>query len=257
MSDLEDELSALASIFPPPELHITSPFGVPTLTLATPVGAATVTLPPLYPRAAPHLELEGLRRGASAAVLAAWAGLAAPRVAAGEPFLFQLISELFDLLRVLSVDAPPPAEPPAATAAASPPPPPRPYAGPPLYRGPLIVERKSTFQAHVARVASREAAAEALAEALSDARVARATHNCVAFRVRLPGGGLAADCEDDGEAGMGRRLAQLLDDMGAENVLLVVSRWYGGVLLGPSRFGVFANVGRAALEAQPWWEGRA
>ena len=58
-----------------------------------------------------------------------------------------------------------------------------------------------------------------------------------AFRVRLESsGGIAADNDDDGESAAGGRMAQLLDVLGAENVLVVVSRWFGGILLGPSRF---------------------
>ena len=214
----------------------------------------TLRLPP-FP---PLLELEGLRRGAARALQASWASLAASRLGP-EPFLFQLISALHEHLAEAAAaaassdgggalgagDEPTPA-PPSAPLPPS----------PPLYRGPLVVERKSTFQAHVARVAAKWEVDAALAECLRDGRVARATHNCFAYRLRLPGGGLSADNADDGEAGMGGRLAQLLEDMGAEGVLLVVSRWFGGVLLGPSRFGVFANVGREAIEAQPWWEGR-
>ena len=34
----------------------------------------------------------------------------------------------------------------------------------------------------------------------------------------------------------------------ARNVVVVVSRWYGGVLLGPSRFGIINNTARQLLE---------
>ena len=37
---------------------------------------------------------------------------------------------------------------------------------------------------------------------------------------------------------------------GAENVLLVVSRWFGGILLGPDRFKCFAKAGSELLEAE-------
>lgn len=35
----------------------------------------------------------------------------------------------------------------------------------------------------------------------------------------------------------------------AVNVVVVVSRWYGGVLLGPSRFALINNTARQLLEA--------
>ena len=37
--------------------------------------------------------------------------------------------------------------------------------------------------------------------------------------------------------------------MGANNVLVVVSRWFGGVHLGPARFKYIANTARELLEA--------
>lgn len=35
----------------------------------------------------------------------------------------------------------------------------------------------------------------------------------------------------------------------ARNVVVVVSRWFGGVLLGPSRFTLINNTARVALES--------
>ena len=37
--------------------------------------------------------------------------------------------------------------------------------------------------------------------------------------------------------------------MGANNVLVVVTRWFGGVHLGPSRFKYIANTARELLDA--------
>lgn len=256
---LAEELAALLAIFPD-ELTVLPPpaSGGATVQLLCGSASCTLNVPPAYPHAPPTLELEGLRRGGASAVAASWRSLASSR-AGGEPYLFQLLTALRELLQEHGSEVVAggsaggaPALPPFPL----PPPPLRPYAGPSIARGPIVVERRSGFQAAVAQVLSREDVEAALAEVLSDPRVARATHNCVAWRVRLPSGALAADNDDDGEEKMGARLAQLLEDMGADNVVLVVSRWFGGVLLGPSRFGVFANVGRSFLEAQPWWVGR-
>ncbi|PFH34202.1 putative IMPACT [Besnoitia besnoiti] len=57
------------------------------------------------------------------------------------------------------------------------------------------------------------------------------------------------DHDSDGETGAGRKLQQLLYNLKARNVFLVVTRWYGGVLLGPDRFRIIASVGRQALDA--------
>lgn len=56
------------------------------------------------------------------------------------------------------------------------------------------------------------------------------------------------DCDDDGETAAGGRLAHLLEILELENVLVVVSRWYGGTLLGPDRFKLINQAARDALE---------
>merc|ERR1712176_887878 len=58
---------------------------------------------------------------------------------------------------------------------------------------------------------------------------------------------LKHDNDDDGEDGAGRRLAHLLEMRHDVNVLVLVSRWYGGVLLGPKRSAHITNVARELL----------
>ena len=69
----------------------------------------------------------------------------------------------------------------------------------------------------------------------SDKKVAKATHNMIAYRIRKPGGIVVQDNDDDGEDAAGRRLAHLLQVMDCWDCLVVVSRWYGGIKLGPDR----------------------
>ncbi|KAK6029999.1 hypothetical protein OSTOST_03875 [Ostertagia ostertagi] len=52
------------------------------------------------------------------------------------------------------------------------------------------------------------------------------------------------DCFDDGETGASSKMLELLDKMNATNVLVVVSRWYGGIHLGPDRFRHINNLTR-------------
>lgn len=111
--------------------------------------------------------------------------------------------------------------------------------------GDTLTDRKSVFQAHVARLQSPEEVILLLRALKSDRKIARATHNMVAWRC-----GLSSDNDDDGESAAGRRLAELLALMGADNVLVVVSRWYGGIHLGPDRFKHINNVARALLVAE-------
>ena len=70
-----------------------------------------------------------------------------------------------------------------------------------------------------------------------------------AARIRLADGTLDERCNDDGEngthssqyccltsLGAGQNLISLLQNMSAENVVVVVSRWFGGIMLGSDRF---------------------
>lgn len=55
------------------------------------------------------------------------------------------------------------------------------------------------------------------------------------------------DCDDDGESAAGGRLLHLLELMGVWNAMVVVSRWYGGIHLGPDRFRIINQTARDAI----------
>ena len=55
------------------------------------------------------------------------------------------------------------------------------------------------------------------------------------------------DNEDDGEDAAGSKLAYLLDMRQDDNVVVCVSRWFGGIQLGPKRFAHIINVARELL----------
>eukprot|EP00123_Amoebidium_parasiticum_P006498 comp17430_c0_seq1/m.16832 comp17430_c0_seq1/g.16832 ORF comp17430_c0_seq1/g.16832 comp17430_c0_seq1/m.16832 type:complete len:362 (-) comp17430_c0_seq1:287-1372(-) len=120
--------------------------------------------------------------------------------------------------------------------------------GPPVTSGDPFTIKKSTFQAHVAPVHSVADVKSVLAHLYQNTKIARATHNMYAYRIYDEGKGCwLCDCDDDGEAQAGGRLAHLLDIQGVRNVMVVVSRWYGGILLGPDRFKHINNVARLIL----------
>jgi hypothetical protein len=58
---------------------------------------------------------------------------------------------------------------------------------------------------------------------------------------------LKHDNDDDGEDAAGSRLAHLLEMRNEDGVLIVVSRWFGGIHLGPKRFAHITNVARQLL----------
>lgn len=112
--------------------------------------------------------------------------------------------------------------------------------------GEPLVDRKSTFQAHLCLVQSEPDVRSALDQLLSIPRIQRATHNMYAYRF-TESNVLKHDNDDDGEDAAGSRLAHLLHMRDEDGVLVVVSRWYGGILLGPKRFAHITNVARTIL----------
>ena len=126
-------------------------------------------------------------------------------------------------------------------------------AGTELVHGEPITDRRSTFQAHLARVSSRAMVRAVLDALYTDRKIARAAHNMVAYRIATGGGNAGAevqmnDNDDDGESGAGSNMAHVMEMMGVNNVLVVVTRWYGGILLGPDRFKHISNCTRDILE---------
>lgn len=85
--------------------------------------------------------------------------------------------------------------------------------------------RKSRFWAQASPVADATAALDFVAE-VSDPV---ATHNCWAYRI-----GSQYRFNDDGEPGgtAGRPILQAIEGQGCDRVVVVVTRWFGGIKLG-------------------------
>ncbi|HEU0152409.1 MAG TPA: YigZ family protein [Arenimonas sp.] len=99
--------------------------------------------------------------------------------------------------------------------------------------------RKSRFLAQAAPVESPEQALAWL-RAIADPQ---ATHNCWAYRL-----GAAYRFSDDGEPGgsAGRPILAAIEGQGLDQVMVVVTRWYGGTNLGVG--GLVRAYGGAAAE---------
>ena len=127
-----------------------------------------------------------------------------------------------------------------------------------------LTSKGSVFVASATRISSVDEVPHLLRfHANKDSRHRRATHHMSGYRIIKRRGEagvgrivLYHDNDDDGEDGAGRKLAILLENvMGSDvaegvdvlGVLLIVSRWYGGVKLGPKRFHHISSVGRDAL----------
>jgi hypothetical protein len=119
---------------------------------------------------------------------------------------------------------------------------------PPWVLSDVITEKKSVFLARAAEVHSVDEAKSYLAHLLTtDKKAAKATHNITAWRIQGENGVQFQDCDDDGESAAGGRLLHLLELMGVWNAMVVVTRWYGGIHLGPDRFRLINQAARDAM----------
>lgn len=120
---------------------------------------------------------------------------------------------------------------------------------PDIYHGDVIVDRKSSFQGHAARVYSPADVKLVLKKLLDNKKIENATHNTYAYRITNDEKKISfQDCDDDGEHQAGGRLLHLLHNVNVTNIIVVVSRWYGGIKLGPDRFRHINNSARQVLE---------
>lgn len=103
----------------------------------------------------------------------------------------------------------------------------------------LLEARKSRFLAQATHVATPDRAMAWLREVADP----QATHNCWAYRI-----GGAYRSSDDGEPGgsAGRPILAAIDGQGLDEVIVVVTRWYGGTHLGVG--GLVRAYGGAAAE---------
>eukprot|EP00605_Chrysophyceae_sp_TOSAG23-4_P000318 GSChrysophyteH1.ASY1.ANO1.363.1 assembled CDS len=117
-----------------------------------------------------------------------------------------------------------------------------------------VVDRKSVFVGHACAVNNMEDVEQFKEQLLSDKKIAKATHNILAYRFTSDETGVCHhDSDDDGENAAGARIAEMLRliGVGASGELgaaVIVTRWYGGVHLGPDRFKHICKAAREALE---------
>ncbi|KAI0053599.1 UPF0029-domain-containing protein [Auriscalpium vulgare] len=117
-----------------------------------------------------------------------------------------------------------------------------------LFEAEPIVDRKSAFVGRACRISDPAQVPLILEYLMADRRIARAAHPIInAWRCHV-GAVLYQDNDDDGESAAGGRLAHLLQILDADDVLVVVTRYYGGTLLGADRFKHINQAARNALE---------
>lgn len=95
-----------------------------------------------------------------------------------------------------------------------------------------IVEKKSKFIAHVFYIETVEEAEAYIKEMKKKYHDAR--HNVFAYALETGDGGIAVKYNDDGEpqGTAGAPILKIILEQGLSNILVVVTRYFGGILLG-------------------------
>ena len=118
---------------------------------------------------------------------------------------------------------------------------------------PFVVDRKSKYAVTSFPAVSEEDFKEKLKLLLKDKKFRSADHNIAAYRILSPEGRLL-EYKNDGynspskETGAGVMMLEIMRQRKAENLCIVVTRWYGGVHLGADRFKHVRNATIQILE---------
>lgn len=116
-------------------------------------------------------------------------------------------------------------------------------------------QKQSTFvvrATQISQLSQRQSLLQSLFTSVPSLQTA--THNAWAYRVKVPTNLFNAttikeDSFDDGETGAGDFLLKKMRELGAVDTLVVMTRWYGGIMLGPDRWRIMQNcLGEALAE---------
>ncbi|GIY53294.1 protein IMPACT [Caerostris darwini] len=118
---------------------------------------------------------------------------------------------------------------------------------PEIFHGECIEDRKSIFQAHAAKVTSEKQVKKILEKLKKCKKIAAATHNMFAYRILGNTKYPIQNSDDDGEGRGGNVILTLLQKCEATNVVVIVTRWYGGVHLGTDRFRHICDAAKSVL----------
>lgn len=125
-----------------------------------------------------------------------------------------------------------------------------------LFEAEPIIDRKSAFVGRTCRISDPAQVPAILSFLMADRRVAKAAHPIInAWRCQV-GNVLHQDNDDDGESAAGGRLSHLLQILDVNNVLVIVTRYFGGTLLGADRFKHINQAARDALEVGGFIQGK-
>lgn len=104
-----------------------------------------------------------------------------------------------------------------------------------------ITDKKSVFVGRAIHITSESDAKEKLEQLWADKSMKKATHQIYAWK-----SGSNSGFDNGGEAPGGSKLMELLSKRD-DGVLVLVTRWYGGVSIGGARFRHIVRCGQEAL----------
>ncbi|KAK7414492.1 hypothetical protein QQX98_006678 [Neonectria punicea] len=115
-----------------------------------------------------------------------------------------------------------------------------------------LSSKGSVFIAHAASVSSPAGRANLVKSLMAEKpELETASHNPWAIRTSFGNSPLKQEASfDDGESGCGNFMLQQLRELDISNTLVVLTRWYGGVMLGPDRWRLMRECINDALSAQ-------
>ena len=115
-----------------------------------------------------------------------------------------------------------------------------------------LVSKGSVFVAHVASISSPASRAELITTLMAEKpHLETATHNAWAIRTSFGNSPLKQEASfDDGESGCGSFMLKHMRDLDISNTLVILTRWYGGVMLGPDRWRLMRECIDDALSSQ-------
>ncbi|KAK0382791.1 hypothetical protein NLU13_9886 [Sarocladium strictum] len=125
-----------------------------------------------------------------------------------------------------------------------------------------ITSRDSTFIAHAATITSPSARAGLIKTLMTEKpELESASHNAWAVRTSFGNSPLKQEASfDDGETGCGNLMLQVMREADITNTVVVLTRWFGGTMLGPDRWRLMREAVNDALSSQrrtPTFSGEA
>ena len=106
-------------------------------------------------------------------------------------------------------------------------------------------EGNSEFRCHMQRVKDEAEVQNGLMK--MKIKYGDATHIVTAYRLQGANGPFRQDFLDDGEAGVGRSMMEMIQEKKSENIAVYVARYYGGVKLG-KRFEIYKELAKKAAK---------